>query len=240
MKPSSRLLITSALAAALAVPAVAHEAGNWVLRAGLGTIQPKHASLSLGTIYSRGGVTAESAQIEFDTATGVMLSGSYMFTPNWALDVLAPWPFRHDIDIEAIISDGVATQRGKLPFGEVEFFPPTVSLQYHFAPNGKFQPYVGLGINYTRFIDETLASEITADGITALEFEDSVGVAVQLGAESMFGTDSHWLLNFDLRWIEIEADMSLSVEEGTVPATNEIGAVDIDPWVLTVDLGYRF
>lgn len=240
MKPSSRLLIMSALAAVVAAPAVAREAGDWVLRAGVGTIQPKHAGLSLGTIYPPGGVTAEPAEIEFDSATSLMLSGSYMFTPNWALDILAPWPFRHDIDIEATFSDGVATQGGKLPFGEVELFPPTVSLQYYFTPNGEFHPYVGLGISYTRFIDEKLESEITADGITALEFDDSVGIAVQLGAESMFGAGNHWLLNFDLRWIEIEADTSLSVDDGTVPATNEIGTVDIDPWALTVDLGYRF
>ena len=56
----------------------------------------------------------------------------------------------------------------------------------------------------------------------------------------MFGTDSHWLLNFDLRWIEIQAEASLSIEDGTVSATDEIGTLDIDPWVLTVDLGYRF
>ena len=240
MKHSLRLLLASTLAAVVTAPAVAHEAGTWVLRAGVGTIQPKHDSLRLGTVDLGGGVPAQPAELDFDTATGLMLSGTYMFTPNWALDILAPWPFRHDIDIEATISDGVGTERGKLPFGEVELFPPTVSLQYHFTPNGKFQPYVGLGINYSRFIDETLASEIPADGITALEFDDFVGIAVQLGTESMFGADSHWLLNFVLRWIEIDADTSLSVEGGTVPATKEIGTVDIDPWILTVDLGYRF
>src|SRR5690606_5271359 len=48
MKHSLRLLLASTLAAVVTAPAVAHEAGTWVLRAGVGTIQPKHDSLRLG------------------------------------------------------------------------------------------------------------------------------------------------------------------------------------------------
>ncbi|XLM23340.1 OmpW family protein, partial [Chromobacterium piscinae] len=35
--------------------------------------------------------------------------------------------------------------------GKVSVLPPTLTLQYHFMPEATFRPYVGAGINYTRF-----------------------------------------------------------------------------------------
>ena len=31
--------------------------------------------------------------------------------------------------------------------GETKHLPPTFSFQYHFLPDGQFQPYAGLGLN---------------------------------------------------------------------------------------------
>ena len=38
--------------------------------------------------------------------------------------------------------------------GETDLLPPTLSVQYHFNPNGRARPYIGAGLNYTLFSDE--------------------------------------------------------------------------------------
>ena len=44
--------------------------------------------------------------------------------------------------------------------------------------------------------------------------------------------NDNWLVNFDVRWIDIETDAKLN---GSALAT-----VEIDPWVVSINAGYRF
>ena len=53
---------------------------------------------------------------------------------------------------------------------------------------------------------------------------------MQLGADFEFG--NNWLINFDVRYINIETDAKL---DGV-----KIGTVDINPWVYAIALGRRF
>ena len=228
-----------------ATPALAHEAGQWILRGGIGTVMPKDDNLSLGdfdlVVPPDVDLSVTGAAVQVDDGTSLTLSFTYMFTENWAFDVLAAWPFKHDIDIEATITDNIlaVSETGAVPFGEVEHLPPTFSVQYHFAPDAEFQPFVGLGLNYTMFVSEDLDSAWPDLGVTDFSLDDSFGVAAQIGADWMFS--DQWLLNFDLRWINIEADLSGTVDDGVnPPETGELGTVEIDPWVFAINLGYRF
>jgi len=219
MKRSMVVLTSAVLSVALAGPAVAHEAGQWVLRAGVGTVMPKDDNLGLPDL---------GATVQVDDGTSLTLTGTYMFTENWAFDILAAWPFKHDIDLAL---DG----GGSLPFGEVEHLPPTFSVQYHFLPDATFQPFVGLGLNYTTFLTEDLDPGIPdALGVTDFSLDDSFGVAVQVGADWIL--NENWLINADLRWINIESDLDVTIEGSTVG----LGTVKIDPWVFAINVGYRF
>ena len=219
MKRSMVVLTSAVLSVALAGPAVAHEAGQWVLRAGVGTVMPKDDNLGLPDL---------GATVQVDDGTSLTLTGTYMFTENWAFDILAAWPFKHDIDLALDGGDS-------LPFGEVEHLPPTFSVQYHFLPDATFQPFVGLGLNYTTFLTEDLDAGIPdALGVTDFSLDDSFGVAVQVGADWML--NENWLINADLRWINIESDLDVTIGGETVG----LGTVKIDPWVFAINVGYRF
>lgn len=235
MKRSFLVLASLLLAVVLAAPAQAHEAGQWILRGGIGTVMPKDDNLDLPEIDLEGLVI--NASVEVDDGTSLTLSATYMFTENWAIDILAAWPFSHDIDLDATISDGKTTESGSVPFGEVEHLPPTVSVQYHFAPQAEFQPYVGLGLNYTTFLDEDLDSEVS-DVISDYSLDDSFGIAAQVGADWLF--NEQWLVNFDVRWINIEADLDATIEDPAGPVSGELGTVEIDPWVVSINVGYMF
>ncbi len=226
-------------AAMIATPAMAHEAGKWIFRGGVGMVSPKSGNLKFpGDVPVGGGITLESGSIEVDDGTSLTLSGTYMFTENWALDILASAPFSHDIDVKATINDGVTSVSGVVPLGETDHLPPTFSVQYHFSPTAKFQPYVGLGLNWTIFFSEDLTSDAEAVGFEDISLDDSFGLAAQIGAD--VALNEKWLLNFDVRYIDIETDAKVTLDDGTGPVTGKIGTVAIDPWVYQINLGYRF
>ena len=221
MKRSLAVLTSAVLSVALAGPAFGHEAGQWILRAGVGTVMPKDNNLSLPDL----GVT-----VNVDDGTSLTLTGTYMFTDNWAFDILAAWPFTHDVKLDP--DDGSSS----IAFGEVEHLPPTFSIQYHFLPESSFQPFVGLGLNYTTFLSEDLDAGITGL-VSDFSLDDSFGVAAQVGADWMLG--EHWLINFDVRWINIESDLKASFAAAPTESAT-LGTVTIDPLVLAINVGYSF
>lgn len=236
MKRPFVVLTSMLLGVVFATPALAHEAGQWILRGGVGVVMPKDNNLTLPTI-SLPPLTID-ATVQVDDGTSLTLTGTYMFTKNWAFDILAAWPFKHDIDLDATIDDGTGPVSGSVPFGEVKHLPPTFSIQYHFSPDAKFQPFVGLGLNYTTFSGEKLNQDVVDAGITSFSLDDSFGAAAQVGADWLLS--GQWLVNFDVRWIQIESDLTATVDDGTGPVTGELGKVTIDPWVFAVNVGYRF
>jgi len=214
MNRQLKLLVATALLAGATAPAQAYDAGDWIIRAGVGMVDPKSDNLNLSD-------EVDSVMIQVDSATSLVLSGTYMFTRNWAFDILAAYPFSHDINIE------VNGESVKL--GSTDQLPPTFSVQYHFIPDGKFQPYAGVGFNWTTFFNTDTESAFAEQGIS-LELDDSFGVAAQLGADWVL--NDRWLLNFDLRWINIETDAK---DTGVT-----IGTVEIDPLVYSINVGYHF
>jgi outer membrane protein len=127
MKLHAALL--AALAASVGSAAHAQEAGDWIWRAGVHTVQPKSNNHDV---------------VNVDSAAMLTFSGTYFFARNWGVEVLGALPFEHDIDLNG----------GGGKVAETKQLPPTVSLQYHFNPGGVVRPYLGAGINYTLFFSE--------------------------------------------------------------------------------------
>ena len=227
MKSSKYLLAAGALLALVASPALAYEAGTWVLRAGVGVVAPDSNNLVIDD-----GV--DTITVNVDDGTSLTLMGTYMFSPNWGFDVLASWPFNHDINVSIINNVDPGFNPVSAKIAETDHLPPTFSMQYHFLPDGTFQPYVGAGVNYTTFLSTDVEQALVDLGIDDIDLDDSFGLALQLGADWTFGNG--WLVNFDLRWIDIESDL----EATALGVTGELGTVKIDPWVYSINLGYSF
>lgn len=152
---NSKLAIATVLATlGLAQSAFAQDAGDWIVRAGFHTIQPKAHNHPL---------------VDVGQSTGMTFSATYMATENWGVELLAALPFLHDIRL-----NGVGA------VGETDLLPPTLSAQYHFNPNGRVRPYVGAGVNYTVFSSERTWGALQG---TKLELDSSFGPAAQLGID---------------------------------------------------------
>ncbi len=181
--------------------AQAHEAGDWLLRVGVGMVDPKSNN---GDVVS------------VDSGTSLVFNGTYMFTSNVGLEVLAAYPFAHDVKLV-----------GGPKVAEVEHLPPTVSLQYHFTTAGAFNPYAGIGVNYTTFTKDKAVGDLAGND---LDLDSSFGVAAQLGFDYDLSDTMFW--NVDVRWINIESDAELN--------DTPLETVEIDPLVYSLTLGWRF
>ena len=146
----------------------------------------------------------------------------YFFTDNISAELLC-CAARHDVA-------AVNTALGPVNLGKVTHFPPTATLKYRWKTLGAIEPYVGAGVNYTHFFDK----EVPAGGpVTAIDYDDSIGPALQVGAD--YRLNEHWSLNLDVRKIWIQTDVTIQAGATRIDAD-----VDIDPWVTTVAVGYRF
>ncbi len=152
---------------------------------------------------------------EVDSSTNLGITFVYMLSNNLGLELLAALPFEHDITVEGM---------GKV--GSTKELPPTLSIQYYFNPESKFRPYVGAGLNYTIFFNDTTVPALGGD----LELDDSFGLAVQAGID--FDINKNWFLNADIRYINIETTATIAA----------VGSsdVDINPTVISVGVGYKF
>ncbi|MGI9202458.1 MAG: OmpW/AlkL family protein [Woeseiaceae bacterium] len=182
--------------------AYAYEPGDWIVRVGAGTVDPKSNN---GTVVS------------VDSGATLVFNGTYMFSSNLGIELLAAAPFSHDIKLAA---DGTKV-------GETKHLPPTLSLQYHFDTDGAISPYVGAGINYTLFFDEKTSGPLQG---LALDLDPSFGLATQAGLD--YEISENMLLNFDMRWMSIETDADV---DGTFLET-----VKIDPMVYSLTFGWKF
>lgn len=224
------LFASSLLALAIAAPSVqAHQAGDIIVRAGAVTVQTHENSSSIKG--DRGSLSGQNlggkATINNDTQLG--LNFAYMVTDNWGVELLAATPFKHDVKLKGVAGGSLD---GKL--GSFKHLPPTLSAVYYPLDNkSAFQPYVGLGVNYTKFFDESVSSSAKQDGFTSLNIKDSWGWAAQVGADYML-TDS-LMLNGQIRYIDIDTTAYASHAGGRAKVN-----VDVKPWVYMVGLGYKF
>jgi outer membrane protein len=142
-----------------------------------------------------------------------------MLTPNWGFDILGALPFSHDIE-----ANGAKV-------AETKHLPPTFSFQYHFLPDGNFMPYVGAGVNYTVFFDESVEESVFPGG--DLSIDDSFGLALQIGADIKI--NDSWIFQIDVRYVDIEPDVSLDTGAGIL----EFDA-GINPMVYSLSIGRIF
>lgn len=192
---------------AATVPAAhAANAGDWEVKFGLHSVTPKsdNGHLAAGTLAADVGSSLRPT-----------ISVEYRITPNLGVEVLGALPFQHDVKLNGAKA------------ATVKHLPPTLTLQWHFMPGGNMDPFVGLGLNYTRFfsIDETgpLAG-------TRLDLGNSWGPSAHAGVA--FALSDRWSLTGDVRWARIRTDAKV---DGA-----KVGTVAIDPMVYGFALGYRF
>ena len=192
--------MAAGLALAMAVPVQADQ-GDWLARARLIEVRPSVSSTT-GTLGASNEVVPE-------------LDFTYFLTNNLAAELILATN-RHTI-----------TAAGA-SLGKVSLLPPTLTLQYHFAPKDTLRPYVGVGVNYTRFYNASLYL-----GGTPLNVDNSsFGGALQAGFD--YALDKKWFLNFDVKKIYIKTDVT-NASTGAF-----VSQLKLDPVIVGIGVGLKF
>lgn len=186
---------------------------------------------AVGTAAAAGGdvlVRVRALHVTPDVSTNDTLS---------ALDVGVKQSTVPELDLTYMFTDYIGaelilgTTRNRVTsaagnLGKVSLLPPTLTVQYHFNPNGRYRPYAGAGVNYTMFYDNSLS----AGGQDIRIDRHSFGPALQLGMD--IGLDDNWFFNVDVKKLWIRTDATL--------AGTKLGTLKIDPWIFGVGVGRRF
>jgi outer membrane protein len=224
-------VLSVALVAALAggsLAVQAHEKGDMIIRFGATTVEPDADSDAINLP----GVPTLRADVDDDTQLGII--PAWMITDKIGLELLAATPFEHDISVGG---KGVPD----IDAGSTKHLPPTLSLQFYpLGGNSGWQPYVGVGVNYTYFFDEDVDGELK-DALGAilgaekasLSLSDSWGLSAQAGVDIPLG--NQWGINLAVWYIDISTEAKIKTDVGTVKFD-----VDIDPWVYNIGVFYRF
>lgn len=172
------------------------------------------------------------AQIKVDDASTVGFGYAYRFTPNWSVEAALGIPPTHKTYGEGFIE----------PFGQissVKQVAPTVFANYHFAPMAQIEPFVGVGINYTRFTDahSTASGEAASGGPTRIELSDSWGLAAHVGASYLI--DKNWSIVGTIAYADVKSDLTATTttNTGDVVRTTQI---KFNPVAYTLSVGYSF
>ncbi|MDD2712674.1 MAG: outer membrane beta-barrel protein [Simplicispira sp.] len=142
---------------------------------------------------------------------------SYFFNKNVAVELILTVPQK-----QTISSNGTA-------IGSLKHLPPTLTAQYHFTDLGGFKPYVGAGLNYTRFSSVKFNPAI----VTALNpsiDKNSFGWALQAGVDIPLAKNLY--LNIDVKKVQIKTDVSSFGAKA--------GEFKVNPVLVGVGLGWRF
>jgi len=194
-----QVMAALACAGALALGTAQAAQGDWLGRVRVINIDPDASSSALN--------------LDVNSKVAPELDFSYFVTNNLALELILATR-RHEVTA------------GGVPVGSVKHLPPTVLLQYHFLPDQQFRPYVGAGLNYTRFYDVNLGGgTITVD-------KSSWGPAIQAGMD--IAINKQFFFNIDVKKIWMDTDVKAAATGA--PLAN----LKINPVIFGIGVGMKF
>jgi len=212
---AAAVLVAGAAIAGLGQPAAAGDYnGDFMIRLG-GSVVTFDESADVFA----GGAPIVNADADISTRFIPSATLTYFFNKNLAVELFCCFA---KLDV-----DGKGALAG-FDLGDFWVFPPVVTLQYHFDSMGGFKPYLGAGVQYIHFFSEGTSPSL---GGAKIDLDDAWGFALQAGVDVELG--SGWYLNADVKkiWLDTEASWV-----GT-PITADI---DVDPWIISANIGYRF
>jgi outer membrane protein len=213
-----KLVATVVVVAALAAPAAwAQEPeGPWLVRGRMLYMDTANKSDSIPAL----GVPSDAIHVQSKWFPEVDIT--YFFTKNLAAELILTYPQKLDVTVES-------SAVGKFKAGTFKALPPTLTLQWHFLPDGQFRPYVGAGINVTWLMDVDLS--VPALGLPLGLDSTSVGAALQAGIDIKLAPK--WFVNVDVKYIWMQSDV-------TAQGLGKVSEVKVDPWLFGIGVGYRF
>jgi len=201
----------------------AQEAGTFMFKVGFAHFDP---------IVGSGDLSAPSlpnTKVDVGTANTGIFTLAYMFTDHLSAEIYGGVPVKHTMY-------GAGAIQGVGAIGTVKQLPPTLFGQYRFfEASSAFRPYLGLGLTYAKFIDETGSAALTAltnpgGPGTTFSVQPAWGITPQAGFSAAL--NKQWYLDFSFNKSIIKTTTNLS--------TGQYVNTTLNPVVTQFSVGYRF
>ena len=232
MTPIRTAAVAAAAAAVMvAAPALAQDTGGDATRVGIraGDVLLRTRAILVAPNERSGGIlpALPGETVSVDNSIMPEVDATYMATDHIGFELIASTT-KHNVRG----TQGTTGSIGELASAWV--LPPTLTVQYHFAPDRHVRPYVGAGINYTIFWNEKASSGFeAAAGRTIVHMKDSVGWAAQAGID--IDVTRKMFVNLDVKYIDIDTTARLD----TTALGSQHVNVKLDPLVFGVGVGWR-
>ncbi len=151
------------------------------------------------------------------------------------VELATGWPPLTKTEGQGITSLGSVPYAGQV-IATARWIAPTVLVEYKFvSENSPFQPYIGVGVNYTVFYDRnsTAQGNAATGGPTKLSLTSSVGPAATGGIR--YKIDGHWNLYGSYSVSQLKS--RLTANTAGVTRTTDIS---FGPQALVLAVGYSF
>lgn len=212
------------LALPFASPAMAQEAGDIQVKGFLTGVLP----------------TGDITEVETDNIglpAGSQTSATDSYVPTVAIEYfISP-----DFSIETICCVTPHDVRGEGAIAGAELIdnaiilPATVTAKYHFDLGGGIKPYLGAGPTYFMIFSEDVGADAAALGATDVDLSDELGFVLQAGLDVPLN-DNGLGLSLDAKRYFVGTTATFSADDVVALQTKH----DLDPWVVSAGLGFRF
>lgn len=211
--------IAGALALGLAAtgPAAAEGKQGWYIQTG-----PASVSFDESAGISAGGTPIPGAGASLRNNATLAVGAGYRFSGQFSVIAIAGVPPTTTIK-------GTGTLAG-VTVGDVTYGPLIVAANYHFPTQGKFQPFVGAGINYT------LVFNTKDSGISDFKADNAFGSVLRLGFDYMIDDRNSFFFSANKVFVNTRATGN-AIALGGAPIEAKI---DLDPLILHAGWGVRF
>ncbi len=228
-------LLSASVIAALALGASSSMAQGITLKLGWVNIDPSSSATPVAGPFT----PVDTLGLKVQPQSTLFFSVAKDISSNMEVELAAGIPPRHDGTLVILkpsaVPGSVAALDGQL-LSRVRQVAPTLFANYKFGDsNSQFRPFIGLGINFTRFdqTESTAVNDAVNGGATTIKMTDSVGPAAQLGLSLKLG--GPWSVTGS--WSTARVKSTVTTNTLGIERTSDI---TFHPSVTTLAVGYSF
>lgn len=155
------------------------------------------------------------------------IAAEWFVTNTFSIETIAGTT-QHDVDAVSGFAPGTELVSDAL------LLPATVTGKAHFDAGG-VKPYVGAGVAYFVWLDVDPGAAVVPLGVTRTDLTDEFGFVLQAGFDIPVG-DSGFGVTFDAKRYFIDTTAQWFAGDTLVIETEH----DLDPWVVSAGVSYRF
>jgi len=234
MRKTNLTVALAAIAASMAFAGAAHADGTD--DSFVGKIQVKllaTAVLPTGKVSSvpndAAGLVANGLVTQTSASDNVVptVAIEYFATPNVSVETICCVSGHH------VTATG-GTLAGTVLVDNAQVIPATFTLKYHLSGLGAFRPYIGAGPSLFLWINDRPSAPVQGVGVTRTKLSSEVGAALQAGVDVPVGHG--YSLSLDAK----RYFMKTTAHFDSASADVEDVRVNLNPWVLSAGVAYRF